>query len=106
MIMREDEGRGECENVIEIRIQNKSDEEHSRRVASSIKRIVSVNGKTVYADKMSVKMYSVLDDPIRNLELFLLGQKKTESCSDVGCNTRKERCLLAHIWGKVFGKKL
>lgn len=95
------------EDLVEIKIQTESDEGHPRKVPSSIKRIVSVNGETVYEDKMSFKMFATLDDdPIRNLELFLLGQKKTESCSDVGCNTRKERCLLAHIWGKVFGKKL
>lgn len=94
------------DTLISIRIQIEAKDETSPRIPSCIKRVASVNGETVYEDKMSAKMYGALDDPIRNLELFLLGQKKTESCCDVGCNTRKERCFLAHIWRKFFGKKL
>ena len=93
------------DTLISIRIQIEAKDETSQLIPSCIKRVAAVNGDTVYDDRMSVEMYSALDDPIRNLELFLLGQKKTESCSNVGCNTRKKRCFLAHIWRKFFGKK-
>lgn len=72
-----------------------------------VKRTVYVDYEEVYSDRISVRKYSYLDesDPIRNLEISLLGLKKkqhredsrTDSSKFVGFFKKIRRKMLAKI---------
>lgn len=74
----------------------------------TIQRIVSVDYELVYSDRMSARMHSRLDesDPIRNLEMFLLGLEKSQSRK----NSRTDSCKfiggIKKIRRKLFSKKV
>lgn len=96
-------------NSIEITISGEveaNSDSSSYHILSSVSRIVTVNGKEAYKDKMSPKMYIASKDPIRNFEKFLLGFEKTQSSSNTGSNGRNRGCLFKKIWRKLFSKKI
>lgn len=64
-----------------------------------IMRSVYVNQKLVYMDKMTADMYGK-DDPIRELELFLLGLKKRQSRHD----GRTDSCYFVRFIQKIRRK--
>lgn len=72
----------------------------------SVSRIITVDGKEVYKDKMSPEMYIASEDPIKDLNNFLLGLKKTKDSKDVGSNSRNGSNFFQKIWRKLFGKKI
>lgn len=72
----------------------------------SVSRIITVDGKEVYKDKMSPKMYIASKDPIKNLECFLLGLEESKDGRNIGSNSRKRGSFFAQIWRKLFCKKI
>lgn len=72
----------------------------------SVSRSITSDGKEVYKDKMSPKMYIASKDPIRNLECFLLGLKEPENSNNISCDSRKGGGFFAQIWRKLFCKKI
>ena len=72
----------------------------------SVSRSITVDGKEIYKDKMSPKMFRASKDPIRRLECFILGLEEPENCSNISCDSRKRRGFFAQIWRKLFCKKI
>ena len=74
----------------------------------TIKRIVSVDYKLVYSDRMSARMYFGLNesDPIRNLEMSLLGLEKRQRRKNSRTNTCNFISRFKMIRRKLFGKKV
>lgn len=52
----------------------------------SVSRSVTLEGKEIYKDMMSSAIYCASQDPIRKLELFLLGVKDDKSRENVSSN--------------------
>lgn len=71
-------------------------------------RTVSVDYELVYSDRMSVRQYSNIDesDPIKNLEMSLLGLKKRQSGKNGRTYTSKFVGFFKKIWRKLFAKKV
>lgn len=72
----------------------------------SVSRSITVDGKEVYNDKMSPRMFMASKDPIRNLECFLLGLEESKDSRNIGRNSGKRGSFLAQIWRKLFCKKI
>ncbi|WP_322932554.1 hypothetical protein VCM39_12525 [Bacteroides sp. CG01] len=69
-------------NSIEITISGEveaNSDSSSYHILSSVSRTVTVNGKEIYRDKMSPETYMASEDPIRNLENYLLGLEKKQN---------------------------
>lgn len=66
----------------------------------TIARRVTANGKVVYEDRMGPSMYRECRDPIRELELFLLGLKKGDSRKNVGFFKKKWQEIKALVYNK------
>lgn len=62
----------------EIKIEFEYPEDKAMCASGPITRTVFVDQKMVYMDRMTADLYRD-DDPIRGLELFLLGMKKGQS---------------------------
>lgn len=87
----------------EIKIEIESDGNLAISPSGPITRTVSVNDKMVYMDRMTAEMYSN-DDPIRGLEIFLLGLKKGQGRYNGRTNTGKFVGFFKKIRRKLFGK--
>lgn len=72
----------------------------------SVSRSITSDGKEIYKDKMSPKMYIASKDPIRNLEYFLLGLEESKDGRNIGSNSRKRSGFFAQFWRKLFCKKI
>lgn len=93
---------------IEISIyhETESRDDGKAKELLSVSRSITSDGKEVYKDKMSPKMYIASKDPIRNLECFLLGLKEPENSNNISCDSRKGGGFFAQIWRKLFCKKI
>lgn len=69
-----------------------------------VERRIFVEGKEVYSDKMSTQMYSVCSDPVRKLELFLLGLEQVEGGQNGICKARTFVQYVKIVWRNLFGK--
>lgn len=83
----------------EIKIEIESSGNQAICPSSPIKRAVFVNQKLVYLDQMTADMYGK-DDPIRELELFLLGLEKGQSRH----NSRTDTCYFVRFIQKIRRK--
>lgn len=73
-----------------------------------VKRTVWADNKEVYSDRMSERQYFSLDesDPIRNLEMSLLGLKERQGRKNGRTYTCKLVCFFKKIWRKLFAKQI
>ncbi len=72
----------------------------------TVRRSVLVNGLKTYEDEMSPDMFVSCQDPIRELEKFLLGFKETNCRKDISGNTGKHRGFFRKVWAELFRKKV
>ena len=63
-----------------------------------------VDGYIIYSDKMTPRMYAETNDPIRRLEMYLLGLKQDDSSEYISSKSRKRCCFFKKIWAKLFGE--
>ena len=73
-----------------------------------VERKVTVDFEKVYSDRMSYRQYSNLDesDPIRNLEMYLLGLKMRRRRKDSRTDSSKFVGFFKKIRRKLFAKKV
>ena len=73
-----------------------------------VERKVTVDFENVYSDRMSYRQYSNLDesDPIRNMEMYLLGLKKRQRRKDSRTDSSKFVGFFKKIRRKLFAKKV
>lgn len=90
-------------NNISINIRYENSEEGCILL---VVRTVRVNGKVVYEDKMSPEMFASCQDPIRQLEKYLLGLKESDCGKNVPGDAGKHRGFFRQIWAKLFRKKI
>lgn len=72
----------------------------------SVNREVRVDNELVYQSKMSPRIYLASEDPIRNLEKYVLGLKEREGTDNTISNTTDKISFFKHIRLKLFGKKI
>lgn len=70
----------------------------------SVSRSVTCDDKEVFKDEMSPVMYAVLQDPIRKLELFLLGLEESQGGKDGASDCRDTRSFFKKIRCKLLEK--
>ncbi len=87
--------------IIRIEIELDGEQRFINRQGNVI-RTVFVNNSEVYSDRMSERMYTSCSDPIRKLELFLLGLKQGQSGKNSTTYAGKLICFIKQIWRKVF----
>ncbi len=73
-----------------------------------VERSVMVGDNLTYSDRMTDRMYSKIgqSDPIRNLEIFLLGLEKRQSREDSRTDSCKLVGFFKKIRRKLFAKKI
>lgn len=72
----------------------------------SVNREVRVDNELVYQSKMSPRIYQTSEDPIRNLEKYLLGLKEGEGTNNTTPNTTDKIGFFKHVRLKLIGKKV
>ena len=70
---------------------------------TSIERVVFVNGEEIYRDRYTLPSFPSGKDPIRALELFLMGEQP-KSGRDRSRNSRNLINLLKNFWVIRFRK--
>jgi len=107
-IEKEEEKSTQSIRRIEISIYHETESRDDGKAKGllSVSRSITSDGKEVYKDKMSPKMYIASKDPIRNLECFLLGLEESKDGRNIGSNSRKRGSFFAQIWRKLFCKKI
>lgn len=74
--------------------------------SESYKRTASMNGETMFSDERSLNSsFPGDDDPIRQLELFLIGEKP-QRLNDGSCNLRYSTDTFKNRLVRGFGKLL
>lgn len=72
-----------------------------------IARTISVDNELVYSDRMKADIYNKslsASDPIRNLEMFLLGLEKRQSGKNGRTNTCNFISCVKMVWRKLLCK--
>lgn len=75
-------------------------------VPEKINRVVRVDGVEYYSDTMKWRIYANLNnDPLRQVELFLLGLEESQRTNNSRANTCNHISFLKKIWLQFFRKK-
>lgn len=93
---------------IEIDIEYITENEDAKlSPVNKIRRTVRVDGKEVYNDMMSWRLYYAPDgNVISQLERFLLGLEYMENTKNIGSNSRDKICFFKKVWRQFIRKKV
>lgn len=75
-------------------------------VLEKINRVVKVDGVEYYSDTMNLQIYTNLNnDPLRQIELFLLGLEKAQRTNNSRTNISNHIGFIEKFWLQFFRKK-